>query len=266
MHNMSSAVVESRARSSDRLRLLMEVSEAIATHRDLTTLFRDLARRLPAIVPFEMIALYLHDPDKAVMRVHMLGGPDGDRIPPGLEVPVGESFSGLTFTTQEPVIVRHRDEARRFPTTWSLVQQLGVESFCMFPLTTSVRPLGTMGFGSMRPDAFDELELDFLHLVVKQVAVAVDNVLHEERARTVQEQLSQERDRFRLLLEVSESIASHRDLHDLIRDLAERLPPVVPFDYINILLHDPSRDVMRLHVLVAPEASTIHRRSGTACR
>jgi formate hydrogenlyase transcriptional activator len=258
MHNTSSAVVESRARSSDRLRLLMEVSEAIATHRDLTTLFRDLARRLPAIVPFEMIALYLHDPDKDVMRVHMLGGPDGDRIPPGLEVPVGESFSGLTFTTQEPVIVRHRDEARRFPTTWSLVQQLGVESFCMFPLTTSVHPLGTMGFGSMRPDAFDELELDFLHLVVKQVAVAVDNVLHEERARTVQDQLSQERDRFRLLLEVSESIASHRDLHDLIRDLAERLPPVVPFDYINVLLHDPSRDLMRLHVLVAPDASTIH--------
>src|SRR6188508_803862 len=124
MHYTSSSVAESRVRSGDRLRLLMQVSEAIATHRDLTTLFRDLARRLPAIVPFEMIALYLHDPDKDVMRVHMLGGPDGDRIPPGLEVPVAESFSGVAFTTQEPVIVRHRDEARRFPTTWSLVQQL----------------------------------------------------------------------------------------------------------------------------------------------
>ena len=29
--------------------LLFEVSEAIATHRDLTALFRDLARRLPVV-------------------------------------------------------------------------------------------------------------------------------------------------------------------------------------------------------------------------
>jgi formate hydrogenlyase transcriptional activator len=257
MHNKSSVVADSAGHSDDRLRLLVQVSEAIATHQDLTTLFRDLARRLPALVPFEMIALFLHDPEKRVMRVHMLGGPDGDRIPPGLELPLDASFSGLAFTSQQPVIVRHRDESRRFPVAASLVQQLGVESFCIFPLTTSVRQLGTMGFGSMRPDAFDALELDFLQLVVKQVAVAVDNVLHDESASAVQAQLGQERDRLRLLLEVSESIVSNRDLHDLLRDLAERLPPVVPFDYINVLLHDAARDVMRLHILVAPEASTI---------
>ena len=102
-HRLLSSLVPEAA---IQLRLLMQVSEAIATHRDLTTLFRDLARRLPAIVPFELIALFLHDPDKNVMRVHMLGGADGDRIPPGLEVPVDASFSGLAFTTQQPVIVR----------------------------------------------------------------------------------------------------------------------------------------------------------------
>jgi formate hydrogenlyase transcriptional activator len=256
MHDFS-AVAKSPTRGSDQLRLLIQVSEAIATHRDLTTLFRDLARRLPAIVPFELIALFLHDPGKNVMRVHMLGGADGDRIPPGLEVPVEESFSGLVFTTQQPVSVHNRAEAARFPTSAALADAIGVESFCMLPLTTTVRPLGAMGFGSIRPAAFDESEIEFLELVVRQVAVAVDNVLHDESAQAVQAQLSRERDRLRLLLEVSESIASHHNLNDLFRDLAERLPPVVPFDYINLLLHDASRDVMRLHILVAPENSTI---------
>ena len=51
MHNNSLAVAESPARSSDQLRLLIGVSEAIARHRDLTTLFRDLAGQLPSIVP-----------------------------------------------------------------------------------------------------------------------------------------------------------------------------------------------------------------------
>jgi formate hydrogenlyase transcriptional activator len=257
MHYFSLGVAETLSRNNDQLRLLIQVSEAIATYGDLTTLFRDLAKRLPAIVPFELIALFLHDPEKDVMRVHVLGGADGDLIPPGLEVPVDASFSGQVFTTQQPVSVRTREEAGRFPTAAALVDRIGVESFCMLPLTTTVRPLGAMGFGSSRPAAFEESEIEFLELVVRQVAVAVDNVLHDNSANAVQAQLREERDRLRLLLEVSESIASHRNLENLFRDLAERLPPVVPFDYINLLLHDPSRNVMRLHILVSPEGSTI---------
>ena len=88
-------------RNSDQLRLLIEVSEAVATHRDLTALFRDLAKRLPAIVRFEFIALFLHDPEKNVMRVDTLGTSDADSIPPGLELPVDtdayNSVGGFVF-------------------------------------------------------------------------------------------------------------------------------------------------------------------------
>src|SRR5262245_36142604 len=109
MHDNPSAGHEARRRSADQLRLLIEVAEAIASHRELTSLFRDLAKRLPAIVPFEFIALYLHDPAKNVMRVDMLGTADAPSIPPGLEVPVEESFSGLAFATQRPLIIGSRD-------------------------------------------------------------------------------------------------------------------------------------------------------------
>jgi formate hydrogenlyase transcriptional activator len=248
---------DEQARSSDQLRLLIEISEAIATHRDLTALCRELARRLPAVVPFELVALFLHDAGRNVMRVHMLGGADGDRIPPGLEVPVDESFSGLAFTTQQPVIVRSRDQAERFATAGSIVKNIGVESFCMLPLTTTVRRLGVMAFGSAQRRAFEKPEMDFLDLVVKQVAVAVDNVLHDEDVQAVQRELAAERDRLRLLLEVSEAIASHRSLDGLFGALAALLPRIVPFDYINALLHDADRHLMRLHVLVAPADSTI---------
>ena len=171
---------EKLSRSSEQLRLLIQVSEAIATHRDLTSLFRDLAKRLPGIVPFEFISLQLHDPEKNVMRVHMLGTADADSIPPGLEVPVEGSFTGIAFSTQQPVIVRNLAEAARFPVTLSLMQKAGADSLCLFPLTTIVRRLGTMGFGSCRHHAFDDSEVEFLQLVVKQVAVAVDNVLHDK--------------------------------------------------------------------------------------
>ena len=51
------------------------------------------------------------------------------------------------------------------------------------------------------------------------------------------------------LLEVSESIAQHRDLQALFHDLRQRLHAVVQFDFLALVLHDASRNVMRLHVL-----------------
>ena len=259
MSSGTSPVLEREAvsRSRDQLRLLFEVSDAVASHRDLTALFRDLARRLPAVVPFEVIALFLHDPDKDVMRVHMLGTAEADRIPPGLEVPVAESFSGTVFTTQEPVVIRSPEDAGRFPQSQTLVRQIGVQSFCMLPLTTIVRRLGAIGFGSLRPFAFGDPELEFLGQVARQVAVAVDNVLHDESNESAKRELSQESDRLRLLLDVSESIASYRDLNELFAVLNQRLPQLVPFDFINLVLHDPVRNVMRLEILATGEPSTI---------
>jgi formate hydrogenlyase transcriptional activator len=51
------------------------------------------------------------------------------------------------------------------------------------------------------------------------------------------------------LLEVSEAIAQQRDLPALFHDLAERLHSVVEFDFLTLVLHDPVRNVMRLHIL-----------------
>src|SRR3984893_3893845 len=51
------------------------------------------------------------------------------------------------------------------------------------------------------------------------------------------------------LLEVSEAIAQQRDLPALFHDLSERLHWVVEFDFLTLVLHDPVRNVMRLHIL-----------------
>src|SRR6266850_2556829 len=51
------------------------------------------------------------------------------------------------------------------------------------------------------------------------------------------------------LLEVSEAIAQQRDLRALFHDLATRLHSVVEFDFLTLILHDPVKNVMRLHIL-----------------
>ncbi|HYC23918.1 MAG TPA: sigma 54-interacting transcriptional regulator [Candidatus Bathyarchaeia archaeon] len=54
-----------------------------------------------------------------------------------------------------------------------------------------------------------------------------------------------------VLLEVLRATASHRDLPGLLRELASILRRVARFDRLGIVLHDPARDVMRLHTLAA---------------
>ncbi len=61
--------------------------------------------------------------------------------------------------------------------------------------------------------------------------------------------LEHSRRQLEALLEVAESIAQHRDLAALFHDVAERLHCVVDFDFLTLVLHDPVRNVMRLHIL-----------------
>ena len=58
-------------------------------------------------------------------------------------------------------------------------------------------------------------------------------------------------ERYEALLEVAEAISAHRDLHELFRDLAQRLPRVVHVNFVALSLHDPVRNTMRLHTIQA---------------
>ena len=61
--------------------------------------------------------------------------------------------------------------------------------------------------------------------------------------------LDHSRRQLEALLDVSEIIAQHRDLERLFHELAVRLHSVVDSDFLTLVLYDPVKTVMRLHVL-----------------
>ncbi len=61
--------------------------------------------------------------------------------------------------------------------------------------------------------------------------------------------LEHSRRQLEALLEVSEAIAQQRDLPALFHDLAARLHSVIDFDFLTLVLHDATKNVMRLHIL-----------------
>ena len=204
-------------------------------------LFDDLARRLPNIVPLDFINLVLHDPVRNVMRLHLLNAPETAMITPGMELPVEGSPGGLVWATQEPVVVEDVALDDRFPVLLPLLRENDVQSFCVVPLTTALRRLGAMGFGSLQRRNYGDAEIRFMQQVAKQVAVAVDNVLHDESAAAAQRQLARERDRMRLLLEVNNAVVSHLSLDDLFPAVSGCLRKVIEHDGSALVLWDPKR-------------------------
>jgi formate hydrogenlyase transcriptional activator len=229
---------------------LLEVAEVIALRRDLHELFHDLAQRLPRVVPFDYINLVLHDAARDVMRLNVLVAPEHSTIKPGLELPIDESPAGIVWTTQQAVVVEDAALESRFPQLTPLLLENGIRSFCLVPVTTALRRLGAMGFGSTRPHAYEDTELDFMRHVAAQVAVAVDNVLHDESAKSAQRQLACERDRVQLLLEVNNAVVTHLDLDDLFVATSACLRKVIQHDGAALALLDPQTGRYRVHVLL----------------
>jgi formate hydrogenlyase transcriptional activator len=233
---------------------LLGISEAIAVRRDLNELFHDLAQRLPRIVPFDFINLVLHDSTREVMRLHALAAPESSTIRPGLELPIDQSPAGWVWKSQQPLMVEVEDVTveSRFPKLTPLLRENGVQSYCVVPLTTALRRLGAMGFGSLQKKNYSKADFDFMQQVARQVAVAVENALNFKQAQSVQQQLREQHDRLKLLLDVNNSVVSALDLRELLKAVSASLRSLVPHEYASISLYDPETQRLQIHALDFP--------------
>jgi formate hydrogenlyase transcriptional activator len=230
---------------------LLEISEAIASHRELDQLFRDLAPRLHRVVEFDFANLILHEPARKMMKSHVLETPDPAYACPAAECPM-ESPGGWVWETQKSWVVSHLSADARFPDLGRWLHERGIQSLCVVPVTTALRKLGALAFGSRVAAAYSEIDVIFLQQVARQVAVALDNALNFEQVQSVQQQLTEERDRLRLLLEVNNTIVSVLDLHQLLNAVSASLRRLVPHEYASLSLYDRETHRLQIHALDFP--------------
>ena len=243
--------------ASHQLALLLEVSESIASHRDLSELFRDLGQRLPRIIPSDYISIVLHDPDRGIMRAKTVVKPESVTSVEGHgeETDVDNAPAGMVWKTQRPFVADGATLGRLFPHLSLLIREYGVQSYYGLPLTSALRRLGSIEFVSRTPRAYRQADLKLMQQVANQVAVAVDNVLNSESARVAQQQLGRERDRLRLLLDVNNVVVSNLGMEALFSAVVECLDKAIQHDGCSLLLFEPDTGDFRCHVLLK------HRRS-----
>ena len=234
-----------------RYEALLEISEAIASRRELDQLFHDLAPRLHGVVEFDFANLILYEPNEKTMRSHVLEIPEPAYVCPPGECPM-ETVGGWVRETQNAWIVSDVSNDKQFPKVAEWLRDHGVLSLCVVPVTTALRKLGALAFGSRMAAAYADIDVIFLQQVARQVAVAVDNALNFQQAQFGQQQLEKERDRLGLMLEITNTVVSTLDLHELLNAVSSSLKRLVPHEYASLSLYDPETQRLQIHALDFP--------------
>ena len=223
---------------------LLELSKAIASHRELSGLFHDLACRLKSLVDFSHLGVLLYDPKHNVMRFHQLETCQPTEWQAASEVPMEGSIAGWVFEHQEAVVIRDLEKEDRFPYAKILLKQ-PVKSICSLPLTTAHQRLGCINFWTDKTGAYDQLDIEFVKLVAAQIAVAVE-------AQCYQHKLARERDRSQLLLEINNTLVSNLNLNELLAAISKCLRRVMPHDGAGLALYDSAINKLRVTALDFP--------------
>src|ERR1051325_5360004 len=151
--------VRQLARERDRLRLLLDINNAVVSHLDLNELMHVISESLQRVVPHDVSGIGLYDPEAGELRAHVLEYP-GD-IPAyarGTVIPLEGTTGGVAFTTGKPVFVK-RPDFETFNSVYARKSfELGFRSGGSIPLIAHGRKLGTVAVASFREDAFSEAD------------------------------------------------------------------------------------------------------------
>ena len=219
------------ARERDRLRVMLEVNNAVVTQLALHDLLRAISGSLRRVIHHEYTSLALFDTETSQMRVLALDFPAGRGfIHEEMTVPLERSIAGKAFQSRQPLVLdRAGMEQFDSPSTRLMLDE-GMRSVLCMPLITHNRAVGTITLASFRDGAFQHDDVDLLFQVSAQVAIAVENSLAFQEIAELKNKLAQEK------LYLEDEIRSEMNFEEIIgesprlRAVLKQVETVAPTD------------------------------------
>jgi formate hydrogenlyase transcriptional activator len=235
---------------TERYRALLEINNALISNLDRDALFHAIAEALRPVVPFDRASIFLHDPDRDVLRISILESSAAAAywLPLGTEVSATDSHAGWVFQNREPLVRQDLTEGLRFPIE-ERVLAAGFRSYVMLPLVARGKGLGTLGVASAKPNQYGDTDVSFLREVAAQIAMAVENMNAYASISALNAQVTKTAERARALLEINNLMISNLTRDALFHAIAQAVRRVVPFDRTALCLYVPERDVLRVAIV-----------------
>ena len=164
---------EAMGRLNDRFNSLFAMTQAVGSIRNLQKLFQIVTSELAAVMGVKAISVKLLSEDgKTLSYAAVHGLPESFRADRTVEVaksPINRRvIEGDPFATGR---LTHKDMFQ----FGEDLQKAEFQSVLFVPLTLEDRVIGILGAYCLRPDRFDDEEVDFFRLAAGLIAIALDN-------------------------------------------------------------------------------------------
>lgn len=195
---------------------LLGINNALISNLTREGLFHAIAIAIGRVIPFDRIAVFLHDPVRDVLTLSILESSlPTTYFSVGLEMRPGESHVGWVFKEQRPLLRRNLETERVYQADdWAHAD--GVRSYIIVPLLVRGRGIGTLAVASTVPDLYTEATAGLLQEAAKQVALAVENMQAYEALTRAEEML-------RAIAEGTAAVTGRDFFYSLVRHLASAL-------------------------------------------
>jgi formate hydrogenlyase transcriptional activator len=227
----------------ERYESLIRIAASIRAQREPNELFAMLVHELGQVVHFDGIAQFDESSNKVALHL----GPDcreSDDCPS--EMAKEESLAAWVYDHQETLVLGSLDHETRFPGSTRIMQRVGLQSVCAFPLTTAHRRLGSMVIASIRRNAYSPEEVRFCGLVANQIAVAMDDAINFRASQQAQERLQ-------LLLDLTTRVVSNLNMRDVLREISANIRRAMQCEGVGITLPSPENGKLRIYALDFPD-------------
>ena len=203
-------VAERRARL---LATLVEVGHAVGTSIDPTEVFRAVYKQVHSVL--ESDAFFVGIVDRARSTVSYRFLMDGDVELAPMEKPLADTLAGFVSQSDQPLLVRNVDRDFRdlgiVRTPWGNTQE---RSILVTPLRIHGTVIGALSVQSVKPNAYDDGDLELLGAIANEAAIAIERADLYERASGLSTRLVE-------LHRTGIELASQRRLQD-VTDLLAR--------------------------------------------
>jgi len=219
------------SRERDRLKLLLDVNNAVVSNLDLRALFRAIPTSVRQAMQCDAASIVLPEPNQNGLRLHGLDIRDGRGfLREEMIIPLSGSNSGLAFTSAKSFVFGTPHESNPAPFSRQAIEAEGCNSGCFIPIIRGERTLGVLLLLDRREHAFCDPDVEFLGQIVNQVAMALDNALNYQELSESKDRLAKER-----LYLLNEIRSEHRfdevvGSSGALRTVLEQMETVAPTD------------------------------------
>lgn len=168
----------------EELSVITHLASILSSSLDIREIYDEFVKELAKVVDVDLSIISLVEGDE--LNLFAISSAGSSAWQTGDKLPAKGTATEWVVTHKAPLFVPNLSEESRF---WTAKHHLesGIQSMVFLPLIVNNKPIGSLGLGSRRPNAYSRRQVQLLSQLASRIATPIENARlyaeAEQRAR-----------------------------------------------------------------------------------